>query len=268
MAASKKPEIIQCSGCGRRKKEDEYYNTNSSFYKKNIITQYPKLPFCKTCVQKKYDELFEYIGVNQKVIYLLCAMLDMPFKKSAFDMTEKSNPVSFIGVYIRNVNSRKEFANMTFTDSDDVINTLTDNSEMASFRIKWGSGFTYDEYVAMEERYNELVREKGEPDFVKADSYRKFILSSVVYDRDIGSLDSKDRNSAASNYFRALRESGLGGKDVKEITKDMTCGEIIQAFEQHSPILKRKETDIDEMNDVKKEIVNHLKRLFGGKSCH
>ena len=46
--------------------------------------------------------------------------------------------------------------------------------------------------------------------------------------------------------------------------KELSAGEIIMKFEEHSPILKLEEhKDVDRFTDVKDAIVKHLNRIFG-----
>ena len=268
MASRKVEEVIKptftCLSCGKKKQSGEFYNSYSDWYNKSVMDKGKKTPFCKTCISKNYQGTLEKVNIVGKAVYMMCGNLDIVFKKVAFDMAEKSSTDNIMGVYIRNINSRKEFANLTFKDSDPIDGVFNNDEEIVRLRRKWGDGFTYEEYLNLEDRYVKLIEEKGEPDFAKADSYRKFILASVIYDRDISSATAQDRNSAANNYFKALKEAGLNGKELTDSEKNLSAGEIIMKFEEHSPILKLEEhKDIDKFTDVKDAVVKHLTRLFG-----
>ena len=120
----------------------------------------------------------------------------------------EQNHDNLLGVYIRLINSRKEFNGLSFADSDPIDGMFNSDDQIIQFRRKWGDGFSYEEYLNLEDRYDKLIQEKGEPDFAKSDAYRKFILASVVYDREISSTTATDRNSATNNYFKALQAAG------------------------------------------------------------
>lgn len=251
-----------CLSCGKSKKADDYYNSNSSFFAKNLVGQNKKMPFCKDCVSKKFDEILDEVKVTYKAVYIMCGLLDIPYKKAIFDMAQKSGRI-LCGEYIKFANSRKEYKSMTFINSDDMSGSMSSDDELSKLRLNWGEGFSYEEYQNLEYRYNQLIEEKGTPDFAKADSYRKFILASVVYDRDINSEESKDRTAANQNYYRALKEAGLNGKQLSDTDKQLSAGEIIMKYENHSPVLNLEDhVDIDKFTDVKDSIIKHLNRIF------
>ena len=270
MARKKVEEVKQpkntftCLSCGKSIIADNYYNTYSNLYNKSIMDGNKKVPVCKACLLRKYEEILAETQVVGKAIYTMCGFLDIAFKKAAFDMAERTKTDNLLGVYIRLINSRKEFNGLSFADSDPIDGMFNSDDQIIQFRRKWGDGFSYEEYLNLEDRYDKLIQEKGEPDFAKSDAYRKFILASVVYDREISSTTATDRNSATNNYFKALQAAGLNGKELSKEEKDLSAGEIIMKFEEHSPILKLEEhKDVDRFTDVKDAIVKHLNRIFG-----
>ena len=255
-------ETFACLSCGKKKKSEEYYSSESSLYKKNVLDNTCKTPFCKECIYKKYEEILENKKSTGKAIHTICALMDIPFKKQAFDMAEKTTGSNIVGIYIRNINSRKEFRGLNFLDSDNVSDTFNDDERLVVFRRDWGEGFTYEEYLNLDYRYSKIIEEKGTVDFASADSIRKFVIAGVIYDRDIISSNATDRNSAASNYQKALTGSGLNKKEVVE--SNLSAGELILNWEKHSPVLNLEEHfDVDKFTDVKDSIIKHINKLFG-----
>lgn len=266
MAVKKVPSELTCLSCGEILKSMDFYISNSPMYKSNIAEgkgEQPKMPICKTCLARRFNDILKVVKIPEMAVFHMCATLDVPFKSSAFEMAEKQKAKFDFGVYMQKINSRKEYKTLTFLDSDNISHVLAGDKEISKYRLEWGDGFSLEEYKAMEHRFNTLVEERGCADFVQADKYRKFVRASMVYDRDMGSDESKDRNSASQVYFRALKESGLGGTETK-IDTEKSAGELIAEFEKHSPIVEdERYKDIQGMLEVKNDIIKHMKRTIG-----
>ena len=232
MARKKVEEVKQpkntftCLSCGKSIIADNYYNTYSNLYNKSIMDGNKKVPVCKACLLKKYEEILAETQVVGKAIYTMCGFLDIAFKKAAFDMAERTKTDNLLGVYIRLINSRKEFNGLSFADSDPIDGMFNSDDQIIQFRRKWGDGFSYEEYLNLEDRYDKLIQEKGEPDFAKSDAYRKFILASVVYDREIPLLLQLIETQLQTTISKHYRQQVLMGKSYPKKKKTYLLGKL------------------------------------------
>lgn len=263
--ATKEKKTLKCLSCGDSFGSTEYYTTNSNNFKHSEVDGKNVIPFCKACVQKKHQDLLTKLQNKEMATYMLCGILDIPFKFSAMEMAEKQKSDN-VGVYIRVINSRKEFKSLDFSDSDSFNSSLA--TEIEEYKTRWGDSdnLSIQDYKNLDYRFNQYVKDAGlqleKMDFTTIDQYRKLALASVMYDRDIQSSESKDRNAATANYTRIIQSFKTMNKDEK-LDKDKSLCELINEFEFHSPIINdERHKDIDKMNEVKKYIVDHMKKIF------
>lgn len=114
-----KPKL-SCSCCGKEKDIKTGFYVSNSIVNKSI----GKLSICKECIWRLFDEFVEECNGNEKVAtYRLCRLLDFPYLEvpfqSAVDESEKNNANVF-KVYIKNINSLKQYINYTFENGDSI----------------------------------------------------------------------------------------------------------------------------------------------------
>lgn len=122
-----KPKMT-CSCCGKEKDVKIGFYVSNSILNKSIGKQ----TVCKECIWQLFDEFVEQSSGNEQIAtYRLCRLLDFPYLEvpfqSAIDEAEKSNANVF-KVYIKNINSLKQYSSYTFENGDSIDNGLKEEA--------------------------------------------------------------------------------------------------------------------------------------------
>lgn len=88
-----------CLMCGKNGNQSEFYNSYNLTYQFNSS----KIPYCKDCIQKLYEEYYKKTGDSEIAMYYLCRKLDIYFSHSIFEGASKAvlKGKSLIPEYIR-----------------------------------------------------------------------------------------------------------------------------------------------------------------------
>ena len=92
-----------CLMCGKNGKVSDFYNTFNLTYSFNAL----KIPYCKDCIQKLYEEYYKKTGDAEMAMYYLCRKIDIYYSKTIFDGANRAvlKGKSLIPEYIRIYNS-------------------------------------------------------------------------------------------------------------------------------------------------------------------
>lgn len=166
---------LKCTNCGKtRATEKNFYMSHSPIYSKNE----GRVPICKECTIKRYEELVIKHKDEFKALYHLCMNLDIYYNNDLAvsmysSMKEKDNLAK---LYFSKVNSLQQYKGLTSLDSDMIvidedmarsILETEDNSEVANnaegFEVtpsvikRWGKGMSEDDYFFLESTYDEFT---------------------------------------------------------------------------------------------------------------
>ena len=195
---------LKCTNCGKtRATEKNFYMSHSPVYSKNE----GRVPICKECTIKRYDELVIKYKNEFKALYHLCMNLDIYYNSDLAEsmysnMKEKDNLAK---IYFSKVNSLQQYKGLTSLDSDMIVideqraksifetedNGIAESVE--GFEVtpailkRWGKGMSEEDYFFLESTYDEFT---------------------TVYD---------DRTPAQKLIFRQIAKALLEGeKAIKE----------------------------------------------------
>lgn len=104
-----------CTCCGSLKGVSNFYLSFSE-----IFDFTKKLPICKDCIVKIYDNYIDKYKNEQKAVYQICQLLNIHYDDKAFEgaKTQADNKKSnLIQTYIQKINSLKQYNGLTFTDT-------------------------------------------------------------------------------------------------------------------------------------------------------
>lgn len=102
---------IRCVKCGQNKAETEFY---SNRWSKVYVTQ-KQVPLCKDCVQELFNE-YSYEYGEEMAMFLICAVLDIPFDNGLISSTKDKTPPLTVGKYYRQLN-RRQYVDSSFAES-------------------------------------------------------------------------------------------------------------------------------------------------------
>lgn len=103
--------LIECVRCGENKAETEFYTNKWS----RVYASQKQAPLCKDCVQALLGE-YTYKYGEEAALFLICAVLDIPFlSEMSKKITEINQPFAF-GKYIRQL-QMNQYKNKSFATS-------------------------------------------------------------------------------------------------------------------------------------------------------
>ena len=111
---------LKCTNCGKtRATEKNFYMSHSHIYSNNE----GRIPICKECTVKRFDELVAKHKEELKALYHLCMNLDIYYNNDLAtsmysNMKEKDNLAK---LYLPKVNSLQQYKGLTSLDSDMIV---------------------------------------------------------------------------------------------------------------------------------------------------
>lgn len=106
-----------CLICKKNQVFTNYYLTNSILFGKTING---RLPVCKNCLIKLYDEIFDLYENPSFAMFVLCRLLDAYFDPNLVQSAQiqATNTNSYlVRIYFQKINSMLQYKNYTFKDS-------------------------------------------------------------------------------------------------------------------------------------------------------
>lgn len=284
---------LRCSHCGGYLEIKHFYKTKLSIYKGIGV-----FPFCKSCLDEIYQSYYnEYstdglIDADKKAIERVCMMLNVYYSEKVFDgaMQKKSGfsneNTSAIACYMKQVNMiqfaksnydntiREKKAETGTANVSSIADVFSTNDEILQRKLDrakkfFGSGFTPDDYLFLQEQYEDWVtrhecQTKSQEEMFKHICYTQL---DIKKGKQKG-LDTKDLDAT---FLRQLDAAKLQPKQNKgeTVSEAQTFGTLIEKWENTRPI-----PEIDEdLRDVDKIGLyldvffrGHLAKMMGLKN--
>lgn len=276
-------EIIKynCTHCDKKKRDTDYYLSDSFLYKAR-----GRLTICKDCIGKLYQSIFSVTNSDKITMYKLCRKLDIPFIHSLFDIAVKESnrkSTDIYRMYFQKMNSLGKTNNYsgTFDDGEDLDqsgNREVGNVEgiqqdlMDGFTVdkdmvlKWGPDLPVEDYWFLEKKYSEYDTEYTLDSMNLRDYIREacFIHLTKEKKRKNGEtvkseLDMLDKLHGSCN-LKPNQETGMNS------IEQATFGTLIKKWENEHPIPEPDEAWKD-VNNIKKYVsayfTGHMSKLMG-----
>lgn len=235
--------------------ETNFYNTNSPMFPSG------KAPICKKCLAKMIDYN------NIQTIYDVFQTMDIPFFYNRWEETMKKNPDNPFGNYMRMANSGiNEFEGARWKDSifnkntdcnkdgntytiDDLEeNLLKDFKPTRDMLIRWGSKYTPEQYIKLENFYTDMMEKNNIETPQEIDYLKKLAVISMKMDEELelgnysqvkqlGDLFSK---YMADSKFRAMDKTDAdktgGIRNFSTIYAEVESDGFIPPWEEYRKI--------------------------------
>jgi len=155
---------LKCTCCGKEKKETDFYMSKSFIY--NATSH---LPICKTCLGNVYDKYYSKYQDYKLALYYMCRSVGICFNMSCYNGVlqeiENGKQTTIWQIYMQKLNSlgAKNGAGDDFDSSDSIdMDTEIENANIErglskDTIIKWGNGYNDDDYIWLENTYNDWV---------------------------------------------------------------------------------------------------------------
>lgn len=250
------PKKKICENCKGNKNIGEYYNADKMFFPSG------KLHICKDCALKIVDE-----NGHDGLLGLL-RMINKPFYSELYKQD--------VGDYIRMMNSMPQYRNVTFIQSDSLVELTSPSSmkrakpkELSAEDLKesedfWGIGYTESEYIWLNLEYGDYL-DRYEVDGKTLENLIREICL-VQLDIRVARANKRDVKNELKAYNDLLTAANL--KPVQETgaqsVDQESFGTLIKKWEDTRPIQDSEEW---EKNDsvgkyLKVWFTGHLMRMF------
>lgn len=246
--AKKERTRIECTCCGKKKVAGEYYRSQSDLYKALGF-----LPICKVCIDSFYNRYKKIYKDDKKTIYEFCRLFDLPYSEGSFNgavQHSKKTGWRLYQSYFKQVNSLGDVNNAgtCFKDGETLAacsDTFDSDNFMDDIDISyndivdfWGSGFSKDEYLYLENFYNDFVNN------YECDTPAQVLLFKNAAKTQLNA----DKALAKGNvnlYDKLIKTLStiLGDSNIKPVqetganaTEQATFGTLIKKWENEKPV--------------------------------
>lgn len=212
--------------------------------------------FCKICVQEQVDH------TDLETVTNMLRLLNIPFVDSIWDVAVSSEVKYIFSKYLQLMVFQKgkyaTFMDGEFPTKEEAVDV---NDEMIA---KWGQQESENDYRVLEIIYDSFTEIKKPNGRFERDRYVQCAKLKKMLDDALNGGDVKEIKDLRKSYEDELNALNLNIKDSEEDTK--TYGEMIKAYEEHSPVPEPDDDlkDIDGISKyVKKNFLNPVKRMLG-----
>lgn len=263
--------------------EKEYVETN--FYKSysNFYSNIGKIPYCKQCIEKFYQQYYEEytndgcLTPERNAVKRLCMAFGIYFREDVFnaatnDKKKRNINISPMGAYMKMIQlsqykdksydttlveeEKEEFVSNA---TQGVLTNMDVDQETRDF---FGNGFTNEDYNFLKKEYDDWTARhecntKAQEEVFKRICFKQLeILKATRKGEDTKNLDATFQNLLDTAKLQPKQNSG------DATAENQTLGTLIDKWENERPL-----PDIDEeLRDVDK-IGLYIDTFFKGHTC-
>ena len=279
---------ITCFYCGKEYVDTNFYNSNSEFYN-NI----GKIPHCKQCIEKFYQQYFDRytnegcLTPEKKAVQRLCMVFDIYYRDDVFvsamnKIKTSGMNISPMAQYMKQIqlqqyNRKKESYENTIIEAEqerfamasisDISGETTVDQKTIDF---FGNGFVDEDYKYLKKEYDDWTARhecntKAQEEVFKRICFKQLeILKATRRGEDTKHLDATFRDLLDTAKLQPKQTSG------DATAENQTFGTLIDKWENERPL-----PEIDEeLKDVDKIawyidvfFRGHLSKMMGIKNA-
>ena len=266
-----------CFYCGKEYVDTNFYNSNSEFYS-NI----GKIPYCKQCIEKLYQQYYEKytndgcLIPEKKAVQRLCMIFDIYYKDDIYDnainsANKREMNISHMGAYMKMIqlnqyNRNKESYETTIYETEqsnfDMSSIVTSFGDVTVDQKTidfFGNGFNDDDYKFLKKEYEDWTARhecntKAQEEVFKRICFKQLeILRATRRGEDTKNLDDTFQKLLDTAKLQPKQNAGDTTAD------NQTFGTLIDKWENERPL-----PEIDEeLKDVDK-IALYIDIFFKG----
>ena len=276
-----------CFYCGKEYVETNYYNSNSEFYS-NI----GKIPYCKQCIEKFYQQYYERytnegcLTPEKKAVQRLCMAFDIYYRDDVF--TSAMNKIKTSGMnispmaqYMKQIqlsqyNRYNETYENTITEAEQesfAMSSITDISNETTVDQKtidfFGSGFTDEDYKFLKKEYEDWTARHECKTKAQEENFKDICFNRL---QNLKALRrGEDTKDIAASFQKMLDSGKLQPKQNSgDATADnQTFGTLIDKWENTRPLPEIDEElkDVDRIGQyIDVFFKGHLAKMMGLKN--
>lgn len=274
-----------CFYCGKEYVETNFYKSYSSFYN-NI----GKVPYCKQCIEKFYQQYFEQytnegcLTPEKKAIQRLCMIFDFYYSDNVYnsamnDRENRSLNISPMGAYMKmaqlqqhkdksyeNTITEAEQENFAMASISDLSDETTVDQKTRDF---FGSGFVDEDYKFLKREYDDWTARhecntKAQEEVIKDICFNRLQNLKAL-------RKGEDTKDITASFQKMLDAGKLQPKqNAGDTTADnQTLGTLIDKWENERPLPEIDEElkDVDKIGTYMDIFYRgHLSKMMGLKN--
>jgi hypothetical protein len=253
---NKRKQVCVCCGS-----IEGFYKSKQAYHK-----YFETLPICKHCIFDIYEEAYHRFQNIPKAVIDVCQKVNVPFVQTIFDVAKKemeTQNADVISSYFKFYNSSRIKKDMVFADSDMFKNTegkliyvdpeegtkeegnnaqqTSTNKTPQEVIDRFGQGYTSEEYLAMQNKYELLMDNYHAPTYMHIESLVTFVKYRTKEEFAIASSnveEAKKWADLAKNAATAakINPSQFSKSDLQGGVN--TFSEVAKLIEQSEDIIK------------------------------
>lgn len=248
-----KKKTASCTCCGKTyEKSAGFYQSLSPIYESNDN----RMHICKNCVCNIFDKFVDLFGDEEKALYRTTLLLDVYFDESILNMvyaTAKKTNSSLVKIYLQKINLSKvskfktSFDSKEYTVKDDFMvakeenkpekKKKLDSSITAEMIRRWGKGLDDEEYLYLEEKYQELIKVYDHRSPVQKMLYENMAKTQLEAEKSRKSGNLVAYEKMMSTLSKLMTDGNIKPVQESGVSDDDACfGQFINKIENEEPI--------------------------------
>lgn len=269
---------ITCFYCGKEYVDTNFYNSNSTFYS-NI----GKIPHCKQCIEKFYQQYYEKyknegcLTPEKKAVQRLCMIFDIYYSEDVYNAAinnaiKRETNISPMGAYMKMIQLQQykkksyettiyeaEKENFAMSSISEISGATTVDQDTINF---FGSGFTDEDYKYLKKEYDDWTARHECNTKAQEEVFKDICFNRL---QNLKALRSGEDTKDITASFQKMLDAGKlqPKQNAGDTTADnQTFGTLIDKWENERPL-----PEIDEeLKDVDK-IALYIDTFFKGHTC-
>lgn len=214
---SQKFKELSCAACGKIKKTIEFYMSY------NPVHQTGRIPYCKECLRKMIAD--EKGNVTLEKLKKTLQLIDKPFLYDIWKISLEDKTMEPFGAYMKNI-QMPQYRDLGWKDSEmlpqvdkelnydnvsiEQIEQQVDFEVTKEMIIKWGNGFSQDQYMMLEDLYQNLFNSYD----IDNRSQEEYLKTACLYQlRNIEAI--RGGNAAEATKWGSLFDSYMASGKLK-----------------------------------------------------
>lgn len=225
---------IICTRCGSELGMANFYKSNSE------IAKYSgRISICKDCINDLYTKYLKEFKNDMKAIYKLCMKLDIYFDNKLFETSKDKHEDSnmTLPIYYMSKVGLSQYKGKTFSDSDildiwskDKVEIKVEEKKAEKNKVtkemiqRWGKDRPYEDYIYLEEKYEELISVYDHKMPTQRWSYETIVKTKLESEKALEREDYVMYDKLTDRVQKLMNDSNI--KPIQQDTSDDIDGNL------------------------------------------
>lgn len=261
----KQTEKLKCCGpCGEEKEiSRHFYNSYSNLYPNE------KIPVCKSCLLERYKILVGlYKGNELLALKHFCMNFDIYYDEE-FAKSLKGTREPLMVIYMKKIGSNyKKYQGKTSLNSLFKLKVVDEDDEeeipiTSKIRLRWGAGYTDDEYRVLERHYKEYDDYYSPDDLSTKQLFEELCTIRMIGDKARMNGDNSTFEKMSKLVSTKMQDADIKPNQKKKFGEQQgeTFGTKMLIYEKTKPVICKLE-EYKDVDGFGKYITKYLIKPF------